>query len=59
MKDLIAAFDDPKDGRHVIEIDKPKEVGTTIVLDAVKSKLASLEILEQYDIPSDRSDDLK
>jgi len=25
----------------------------------VKSKLASLEILEQYDIPSDRSDDLK
>lgn len=59
MKDLIAAFADPKDGRHVIEIDKPKEVGTTIVLDAVKSKLASLEILEQYDIPSDRSDDLK
>ena len=59
MKDLIAAFDDPQDGRHVIGIDKPKEVGTTIVLDAVKSKLASLEILEQYDIPSDRSDDLK
>jgi hypothetical protein len=59
MKDLIAAFDDPQDGRHVIEIDKPKEVGTTIVLDAVKSKLASLEILEQYDIPSDRSEDLK
>ncbi|SRR5665213_253207 len=59
MKDLIAAFEDPKDGRHVIEIDKPKEVGTTLVLDAVKSRLASLEILEKYDVPSDRSDDLK
>jgi S1-C subfamily serine protease len=59
MKDLIAAFEDPKDGRHVIEIDKPKEVGTTLVLDAVKSRLSSLEILEKYDIPSDRSDDLK
>jgi S1-C subfamily serine protease len=59
MKDLIAAFGDPKDGRHVIEIDKPKEVGTTLVLDAVKSRLASLEILEKYDVPSDRSDDLK
>jgi S1-C subfamily serine protease len=59
MKDLIAAFADPQDGRHVIEIDKPKEVGTTLVLDAVKSRLASLEILEKYDVPSDRSDDLK
>lgn len=59
MKDLIAAFEDPKDGRHVIEIDKPKEVGTTVVLGAAKSKLASLEILEKYDVPSDRSDNLK
>ncbi len=59
MKDLIAAFNDPQDGRHVIKIDKAAEVGTTILLDAAKSKQASDEILDQYDIPSDRSPDLK
>ncbi len=59
MKDLIAAFADPQDGRHVIEIDKPREVGTQIILDAAKSKQASADILDQYDIPSDRSADLK
>ena len=59
MKDLIAAFADPQNGRHVIEIDKPKEVGTKIILDAADSKKASEEILEKYDIPADRSDDLK
>jgi S1-C subfamily serine protease len=59
MKDLIAAFQDPQDGRHVIEIDKPKEAGTLIILDAPKSKKATDEILDKYDIPSDRSDDLK
>jgi S1-C subfamily serine protease len=59
MKDLIAAFADPKDGRHLIEIDKPKEVGTKIVLDAASSAKASAEILDQYGIPSDRSPDLK
>jgi S1-C subfamily serine protease len=58
MKDLIAAFKDPQDGRHIIEIDKPKEVGTKIVLDAAKSKKASAEILDKYDIPADRSVDL-
>jgi len=59
MKDLIAAFEDPQDGQHIIEIDKPKEAGTLIILDATKSKKATEEILDKYDIPSDRSDDLK
>jgi hypothetical protein len=59
MKDLIAAFETPLDGRHVIEFDKPKEVGTKIVLDAAKSKQATAEILDQNNISSDRSPDLK
>ncbi len=58
MKDLIPAFEHPLDGRHVIEFDKPKEVGTKIVLDAAKSKKASAEILDLCGIPSDRSPDL-
>ncbi len=59
MKDLIAAFEDPQDGRHIIEIDKPREVGTQIILDAAKSKQATEDILDKYGIPSDRSADLK
>ncbi len=59
MKDLIQAFQDPQDGRHIIDIDKPKEVGTQVILDAAGSPEASKEILEKYDILSDRSDDLK
>jgi hypothetical protein len=59
MKDLIPAFADPQDGRHIIEIDKAREVGTQIILDAAGSKDATAEILDKYDIPADRSDDLK
>ena len=59
MKDLIAAFQKPVDGRDLIEIDKAKEVGTLIVLDAAKSKQATAEILDRNNIPSDRSEDLK
>lgn len=58
LKDLIAAFKDPQNGRHVIEIDKPLEVGNEIVLDAKGSTQASQEILDEYGVPSDRSPDL-
>jgi len=58
MKELVAAFKDPKDGRHVIEIDKAKEAGTRIVLDAAQSGQASAEILREYGVPADRSPDL-
>ncbi len=59
MKDLIRAFENPKDGRHVIEFDNPVEVGTKIVLDAAKAPQATLDILAKNNIPSDRSQDLK
>ncbi len=59
MKDLIRAFENPQQGRHVIEFDNPAEVGTKIVLDADKSKQATTEILAQNNIPDDRSQDLK
>ena len=59
MKDLIPAFQDPKDGRHVIEIDDGEDGGTKIVLDAAASVKATQDILAQNSIPSDRSDDLK
>jgi S1-C subfamily serine protease len=59
MKDLITAFGKPQDGRHVIEIDNPVEVGTKIVLDASTAQQATREILAKNNIPSDRSQDLK
>ncbi len=59
MKDLIPAFQDPKDGRHVIEIDDGEGGGTRIALDAASSAKATQDILAQNSIPSDRSDDLK
>ncbi|HUO57465.1 MAG TPA: serine protease [bacterium] len=59
MKDVIAAFEKPVSGRHVIEFDKAKEVGTRIVIDAAKAKRATEEILQLNNIPSDRSADLK
>lgn len=59
LKDVIRAFEKPLDGRHVIEFDRAKEVGTRIVLKADGSKEATEEILRQNNIPSDRSADLK
>jgi hypothetical protein len=59
MKDLIKAFEKPLDGRHVIEIDDPVEVGTKIVLDASKAKQATTDVLAKNNIPSDRSQDLQ
>lgn len=59
MKDLIQAFEKPQDGKHIIEIVNPVEVGTRIVLDATRSKQATEEILSKNNIPSDRSQDLK
>jgi S1-C subfamily serine protease len=59
MKDLTGAFEKPLDGKQVIEIDNPVEVGTKIILDAAKAKQATLDILEKNHISSDRSQDLK
>jgi hypothetical protein len=59
MKDLIRAFEKPLNGRHVIDINDPVEVGTKIVLDASRAKQATAEILAKNNIPSDRSQDLK
>jgi S1-C subfamily serine protease len=59
MKDLLKAFEDPKDGRHVIETGDDPDSEMKIVLDASKSKQATAEILSLNHISSDRSEDLK
>jgi len=59
LKDLIQAFQKPLEGRHVIEIDNARDLGTKIVLKAEGSREATAEILQQNNIPSDRSPDLK
>lgn len=65
MRDLPAAFAQPRNGFHVLELDNHASVwgadgaGTRLVLDAAQAAAANAEILERYGIPSDRSDDLK
>ncbi len=59
MKDLLSAFEKPVNGLHIIEFDKAKELGDKIVLDASKTKQATIAILAQNKIPSDRSPDLR
>lgn len=59
MKDLLAAFDNPRGKDHVIEVDDHDWFGSTIIVDAEKSKQATKEIMETFKISSDRSIDLK
>lgn len=71
MRDVVRAFASPQDNFHVIETDYhgPRSeshrsdyhsaYGTRIVLDASKAQRATLEILDQHGIPSDRSQDLR
>ncbi len=59
MKDLLAAFEKPVGGRHIVEVESPENVIDHIILDANKSKKASDEILKLNEIPEDRSADLK
>jgi len=59
MKDLIEAFKNPVGGYHVIEVDDHAWFGTKIVLEASKAQQATAEIMAEFRIPSDRSEDLK
>lgn len=55
LADVVAALAAPVDGFHVIEFLK----GHKIVINAKAAKKSNKEILAKYDIPKDRSDDLK
>ncbi len=59
MKDLIEAFKSPLGVYHVIEIDDHAWFGTKIVFDATKAAQATSEIMTEFKIPSDRSQNLK
>ncbi len=59
LKSLIMAFKKPSQGRHILEFDEPRDLGTRIVLKADGAEAATKEILETNHIPSDRSADLK
>jgi len=55
MREAILAFQKPVGGFHVIRL----ETGEKIVLDATAAAKATEEILQRYQIPADRSPDLK
>lgn len=59
MKDLLEALEHPAEGYDVIEIDDHDWFGSTIVVDADKTKQATDEIMDTFKIRSDRSEDLK
>jgi S1-C subfamily serine protease len=59
MKDILEAFEHPVDGYDVIEIDDHDWFGSTIVVEADKTKQATDEIMDTFKIRSDRSEDLK
>ena len=59
LKSLIEDFKKPVDGRHVVEFDEPRDLGTRIVLKAEGAEAATKEILDTNHIPGDRSADLK
>ena len=59
MKDLIEAFKSPLGAYHVIEVDDHAWFGTKIVFDATKAAQATSEIMTEFKIPSDRSQNLK
>ena len=44
---------------RVIELDPATEFGTLIVLDAQRAENANADIIKRYNIPSDRSTDLR
>jgi S1-C subfamily serine protease len=59
MKDVIEAFNSPLGRYHVIELDQQTEFGTLIVLDAQRAESANADIIKRYNIPADRSADLR
>lgn len=62
LKDVIAAFQTPMDGWHVVEVDNhagSDEPATRVVLDAKAAAEADAAILKRFDIPADRSADMR
>jgi len=69
LADVINALGDPQGPRHVIEIDNHAgsgarsnyydEPATRVVLDAAAAAAANVGILTRFDIPADRSADLR
>lgn len=59
MKDLIEALKNPVGGYQVIDIEDHAWFGTKIVFDAAKAQQATADIMAEFKIPSDRSQDLK
>ncbi|MBI5881764.1 MAG: trypsin-like peptidase domain-containing protein [Elusimicrobia bacterium] len=62
MKDVAPALAAPLGSRHVIEIDYhagDEQPGTRIVLDAAAADAANAAILSRFDVPADRSADLR
>jgi hypothetical protein len=59
MKDVIDAFKRPKGAYHVIELDREAQLGELVVLDAQRAAKANAEIIKRYNLPADRSADLR
>lgn len=62
MKDLVAAFAAPQGRWQVVEVDAhsdAEEPATRVVLDAEAAAAAGPAILKRFDIPADRSPDLR
>ncbi len=59
MKDLLEAFKNPINGYHVIEVDDHSWFGTRIVIDAAKAQQATVDLMSEFKITADRSQDLK
>lgn len=62
LKDVIEAFKTPVNGWHIVELDahsSDNEPATRIVLDAKAAAVADEAILKRFDIPADRSADMR
>ncbi|MBI3554519.1 MAG: trypsin-like peptidase domain-containing protein [Elusimicrobia bacterium] len=60
MRDLIEAFRHPRGGTHVVETDPSvDQSGFTFVLDAQRAERANEDIIKRYNLPADRSADLR
>ncbi len=60
MKDVIEAFSHPEGPYHVIQTEfTPQERGYLVVIDAAAAERANGAILSRYNLPADRSADLR
>ncbi|UPT73785.1 MAG: serine protease [Elusimicrobiota bacterium] len=63
LKDLVAAFEKPLGGRHVLELEHysgyGENKGTRIVMDADTAAKIMPAVMARYGVPADRSADLK